>query len=264
MPRTKSSVSPKNTKQEIFEAYEELLQDVTPSSPAEKSAKAVASSATIVDTLHEEFRRKLDEASGLLRQGSDALVGDLRSATHALEKTIEKKTELEEAMREEDELVKKRRKQEQEEYEYDFLKRKKRQEDELKEQRMAFDTDMKKRRDALAEQEKEIADLRKRAESFDSLLAATEKKAVEQTTKALESDHKQVIAFMKQEHTGSEQLLKQKVDSLQQTIISQSKEVDRLQKELATTNERLTRIAEKAVAKEPNYTVTEPSRGQGR
>jgi len=265
MPRTKAAVSPKNTKQEILEAYEELLGDITPSVPSEKSAGIVASSDSMIDSLHQEFRSKLDDVAALLRHGSESLLEKLRAGTQTLEKTIQKKAELEQAMAEEEEQIRKRRKLEQEEYEYEFARRKKRQDDELKEQRAVFDMDMKKRRDVLAEQEKEIADLRKRAETFDGLIAATEKKAVDQTTKTLDSEHKQTIAFLKQEHLATEQLLKQKADSLQQTLASQSKEIERLQKELATTNERLTRIAEKAVAKEPSYIATsEPSRNQDR
>lgn len=261
--RTKT-VSEKSTKKEILDAYDELISQASPAIPTEKASRVVASTGRTIDQLQKEFRVKLDEVSVLLRQGADTLIDDLRAASEALEKTIEKKSLFEKALQEDEKRLMTERKREQEEYDYDFSKRKKRQEEELADLRESFEADIRKRREALAEQEKEVTDLRKRAETFEAQLTAVEKQTVEQTTKMLEVDHKQSIAFTKQEHQAAEQLLKQKIELLQKTMTAQEKELERLQKELATTNDRLTRIAEKAVAKEPVYQPhSETFRGQG-
>lgn len=228
-------VSPKDTKQTILEAYQDLVGQLTEEemSPAltQKLESTNSDLKVALTKVVADLTTKFDEANNVLTQ------------LHAL---YEKKRR---AFEEGEETSKKLRSREEEEYKYEFEKLKARQEEELKEYKGKVLVEIEERKAVIKHEEDEIAELRVRARGFDQELEKAVKEAVDKNTKELTEKFAHEKALMEQEAKAKENLLTQKIESLDATIKQQSSQITQLQESLRKASEQLTRIAERAVEK---------------
>lgn|GEM_PF-1889697 len=134
MPRAKASaLSTKNTKQDILDAYNELLtqagQAETPTLVPEKLARRHKDLTQFQTELHTQ----IGQLQTTLTEAVDELVKNLQAGTKTLESLLQAQASIEESRKLEQEKLNRQRKQEDEEYQYEFARRKQRQETELKE-----------------------------------------------------------------------------------------------------------------------------------
>ena len=138
----------------------------------------------------------------------------------------EKETKLfEEKRKEAEEALKKQRSREEEEYQYNLkLARKKDQdqydqkkavlEKELVQRKESFESEINAREQLVSAAEKELAELRTKAENFPSELDLVVQSAIKNTTAQLEKDHKFEKQLLLKDHEGEIKLKSQQIESL--------------------------------------------------
>jgi hypothetical protein len=244
-------ISLKNTKQEILDAYEEILAQLkagqTPSAP--KFIKQ----ADGINQLQADLHRQAEALKSSLTDSTDSIIRKLIEVTQALGQALEANNLLQDSYKSEEQKLKKIQAAQIEEFEYEFSKKRKRAETELAEAIAVKEKQLQVRENTLKDQETELVELRNQAKTFEARVAKAATDASVETEVRLKTVHAHEIAILKQQTESTQKLLQQKIELTSQTITSQQKEIDRLQKEVATANQQVTRIAERAVEKSPTY-----------
>lgn len=208
------------------------------------------------------------------KQKREALEEEMRERREKLEKEIQRKreeweNELEEAetsAKEQKEQREKNRRREQEEYEYN-LKREREQktnalrdelnglERELTEKKEAFDRkveakeiELKEREARVAQEEERITSLGERVERFPAELEAAVNKAVNETTSRLKGDAAKNEELLRKTFEGEKNVLVSRIDSLEQIIKEQKKQLESLSAQLEKAYGKVQDIAIKAVS----------------
>jgi len=230
-------ISDKNTKQEILEAYQEIIAKVNSSPITDTTITNVTKINKLVDS---SFKQQIESLEEDLNSVTSVLISLKKAADQQRTylETEKHQTEIERTRLEE-------------EYNYQFGKTKKRQEEELKEQKTKADEEISAKKALLRSQEDELTDLRNQAKTFEARLQKEVNDAIAKTSKELKTqfEHEKVLA--EQVAISTKSLLEQKIISLEQTILSQKQEVERLNTMAIQTTQQMTRIAERAVTKSP-------------
>lgn len=244
--KTSKPVSEKNTKQEILEAYQSVLDQLenNPVSPVPVAAltKTNKNIASTIKQESDQLKATLDESLDALYAQMDETIKLLTSIQQAAE-AQRKNLELEKQQ------IINQRNREQEEYSYQFNRQRIRQEEELKEQKQKAESLIAEGYAKLKSEEDEIQDLRKQVQTFEERLQKAVNEAIAQTTKELTGLYGHESALYKQDAKAKESLFEQKIVSLEQIITSQQKEIERLDTIANQANQQMTRIAERAVTK---------------
>jgi len=248
MPKS-PSISAKNTKQEIWDAYQELLTELQTELPTTSLSKKFEITNTQLKnqllTLTAEFDQTVkDKLNQLINQFDQAA-----QILNQLNRLHENQTQ---ALAQEKTDSLKSLKREEEDQRYEFEKLKKRQTEELADQKQKVEAEFAVKRVELKTQEDELKELRQKVAAFAGELETAVKDAVEHTTQDLtrEFNHQKILT--EQQAQAREALLQQKVASIEATIKTQQVEISHLQLTLKENNQLLTRIAERAVEKGPS------------
>jgi hypothetical protein len=151
-----------------------------------------------------------------------ALEEEIKAMTLANEKEIK---QWEEARKESEELLKKKRSREEEEYQYNLKLARKKDNDqyeqkkaslekEITEKKIAFENEYAIREKAIAEAEKELTELRLKAEKIPSDLEKAVQTSVKETTAQLEKEHKFEKQLLLKDHDSEIKLKAQQIESL--------------------------------------------------
>ena len=251
MPKTTTpaqSVDYKSPKQDIWKAYKELAADIEANGSSPVSIAPVIKAS---GNLKQKLGQQIDQISSTLQSEVYNLLDQLSQASEIIDHLGQSRQKLEENLKQTEQESKKAKQREAEEYDYEFNRRKQRQEEELKEQRAKAETEIATKKAELKNQQDELEDLRKQVATFEDKLTKAAKDAIENTTKQLSLEFTHQKALADQKYSGVEQLLQQKIDSLEQVIKSQDGEVKLLQTSLKETQAQMTRISERAVEKTP-------------
>ncbi len=142
----------------------------------------------------------------------------------------DKETKLwEEKRKEAEEALKKQRTREEEEYKYNLQLARKKDKDEYEQKKAkleqeliqkmeSFESGIKVREQTVAAAEKELAELRLKAESFPSELEKAVQTAVKETTARLDKDYKFEKQLLLKDHEGEIKLKNQQIESLMAKI----------------------------------------------
>ncbi len=142
----------------------------------------------------------------------------------------DKETKLwEEKRKEAEEALKKQRTREEEEYKYNLQLARKKDKDEYEQKKAkleqeliqkmeSFESGIKVREQTVAAAEKELAELRLKAESFPSELEKAVQEAINETTARLEKDYKFEKQLLLKDHEGEIKLKNQQIESLMAKI----------------------------------------------
>lgn len=221
-----TKVNFRSPKADIWNSYKDLLEQIQTGSPAIKE-KSVSKLPEVTTNLKNSLTQEIDKIVSQINKSSQVL-SEMQEASKNLEKeTFETEKE-----------IKIKREREEEEYNYEFEKRKKRQEEELI-----------TRKDEIKEMEAELLELRKEVSSFDAKLENAVKNAVATKEKELKLEFDHQKALTDQKSVAEISLIKQKVETLEETIKELRSENSKLAQSATQVSSQLTRIAEKAVEK---------------
>lgn len=242
----KQPLSEKNTKQEIMQAYHELLQKT-------ESGPITADVVEKIGKVNKGVRTNLSTLVATVEQTLTGAIGDLTSqlenATDALEELRKAADTQRVRITQERDEEQKRRARDEEEYFYTFKKQKARQEEELFESKRRVEADIAARKEEIKAQQEELTELRGQVKTFEARMAKSVNEAVAQTTKDLTTQFAHKEALSAAESNGIQNLLKQQVAALSATVAGQKQEIERLNKAIVDASAQVTRIAERAVSR---------------
>ena len=167
----------------------------------------------------EEFEREMADRKS-----------ELEEEIKQVKLTHDKETKLwEEKRKEAEEVLKKQRTREEEEYKYNLQLARKKDKDEYEQKKAAlekeliqkmesFESGIKVREQTVVAAEKELAELRARAENFPSELEKAVQNAVKETTAQLEKEFKYERQLLLKDHEGEIKLKSQQIESLMAKI----------------------------------------------
>lgn len=233
--QTKTSVSYKNPKSDIWAAYQELLAEMQPGLPTPTQVKKL-------ETANNNLKQQLSASLTELTQTVQAKLNEFSSQ---FDQATEMVKELHQLHTNQTNIVKR----EEEEARYEFEKRRKRESEELAELRQKAETEISAKKAELKEQEDELKELRQKVATFETELTKAVKEAVTKTTQDLTREFTHQKALSDQEANATSQLLQQKISGLDAAIKNYQAEITHLQASLKEANQQLTRIAERAVEK---------------
>ena len=241
MPHLAKTISEKNTKQDIFSAYQELLVRAEDQPINQSTLNNIEKyNKTLLTDMLDELRTKFTTAENTLV--------NLHKLQEAQKKTLadDKQEEIKVQTRQKEEFA------------YEFSKIKKRAEEELAELRSKTENELSQKRQQLREQEEELVDLRNQAKTFEPRLQKSVNDAVTLAAKDLKITFDHERALLVQEAKMTQGLLEQKVGLFETIISSQKEEIARLADTATQATVQMTRIAERAVTKSQDQPTLQP------
>lgn len=255
-----------------IEAYRKVQEAVATKQEELKTIYEVeteaADLAALIDA-HRVEKQQFEDEMTARRGAFEEEMADARSQWE--------KEELEHDLqvKEDAEAIKKRRAREREEYEYGFAREKAQRtnelndklstlEKEIAQKRQEFEqesqqrkSDLDAREATLKKNEEEVASLRMESEGFASRVESAVKKATDETAQRLTREFEKDKALLVAKFEGEKNVLTGKIESLEQTIATQSAQIGDLSKNHERAYEKVQDIANRAVeaAKREIYTI---------
>ncbi len=184
---------------------------------------------------------------------------DLTQEIETLRAEWEKeKDEYEATVKERDMTEKKRRDREKEEYDYAFKREQKLAKDKFEDEKAKLEKEaqikkeqmegeLKLREKAIAEQEAELNDLRKKVGAFPKEMEAAVTKVVKETTERLNAEAKNREELQKRDSAGEKNVLTTRIESLEKTVKEQSERIAKLSQQLEKAYQQVQDIAVKTI-----------------
>ena len=168
------------------------------------------------------------------------------------------KNDYEFMIKERDIAEKKRRDREKEEYDYAFKREQKLAKDKFEDEKAKLEKEaqlkkeqmegeLKLREKAIAEQEGELNDLRKKVAAFQKEIESSVSKAVKEVTERLNAEMKNRDELQKREFAGEKNVLTTRIDSLEKTVKEQSERIARLNQQLEKAYQQVQDVAVKTI-----------------
>lgn len=268
-------ISEKNTKGEIVKAYQTLakkyedrvkggkVKQAKTTSGDEAVEKAGGHTVATLIAHMEEMKRKMAEALNTLTQqlaGEAKKLGDINqaivvqqerlksfydieTAAVGLEDIIKAQEEKKEAFETEYRKIKVVRQQEEQDYGYQKERERKREVFAREDEEEA----LKKRKEALAQQEAEIKELRKKVESFPHELRQAVEEAKRETADQTRKEMQMQADLIAKEASGEKKVLETRIAFFDDLIARQKEEIVSLKKEADQAMRQVQSIAEKAI-----------------
>ena len=274
MPTQKGSakVSEKNTKQEIWEAYHQLLAEIQgepvtfkleQKEPAVPDALRSLAELKLrisqeLDKVGEELLKSLNSLQDLrvsLAKDRQSMVERLQEQRKAVEAEISRVKEAWEQEKRKsearfaEELRQKEvlRAREEEEYQYTLSLKRRQENDEYERQRAEKERTLKDREQALERREKEIAALEKELDETPAKVAQAVKEAQESLARQLGEKQMIELRELKAAHANEVKVAEMRIANLEVTVKSQAGEIENLRKQLAEASRQLKEMAVSAI-----------------
>jgi len=256
----KQSIKYTNSKSDIWKAYKDAVALLEkPSTSVLEQTSAVKQ----ISTNNKKLSNQLIVLKTHIIDQLDSEISDIVEQFENARKTLivvcQTAENIQQDQEEQKAKITQERDRQEEEYSYDFNKRKNRQEEELKEMRQKVESDLKQQKDEVKKQQDELIELRKQASEFEKRLELETNKVAVTTEKKLKESYAHEQALAKSENRNALALLEQKVAALQEVVKSQQDEIKRLQGSIDSANKQVTSIAEKAVSRSNQPTVSQSS-----
>ncbi|PIZ43186.1 hypothetical protein COY34_01375, partial [candidate division WWE3 bacterium CG_4_10_14_0_2_um_filter_42_8] len=274
MPTQKGSakVSEKNTKQEIWEAYHQLLAEIQgepvtfkleQKEPAVPDALRSLAELKLrisqeLDKVGEELLKSLNSLQDLrvsLAKDRQSMVERLQEQRKAVEAEISRVKEAWEQEKRKsearfaEELRQKEvlRAREEEEYQYTLSLKRRQENDEYERQRVEKERTLKDREQALERREKEIVALEKELDETPAKVAQAVKEAQESLARQLGEKQMIELRELKAAHANEVKVAEMRIANLEVTVKSQAGEIENLRKQLAEASRQLKEMAVSAI-----------------
>lgn len=128
-----------------------------------------------------------------------------------------------------------------------FEDEKARLEREIANRREAMDRELAEREHAIAGRERELAELRARADAFPAELETSVDRAVKEATRDVETVAKNRAELLKKEFDGERNVLNTRIESLEKTVAEQIQQITRLSQQVEKAYGQVQDIATKAI-----------------
>jgi uncharacterized membrane-anchored protein YhcB (DUF1043 family) len=248
-------VSDRSTKNEIWEAYQQLLTElqnrpVTVSEDPAKLQKITAVVSEAKASLMGHFEATIErlgtvqqayqETDQDLAKRKAAVIGTLEQDKRDLElsiETVKKQWETEKADREAG------RQRDEETYTYNLARKRRDDEETYAQKTKDREAKLAEREAALAEREQSAKALTDQVEAFPAQLEAAVKAAREETTKELKAQSGSELQQTKQQLEHEKSILALKLQSAEASIAAQSKQIADLQRQLDGSSAQLKEMA---------------------
>jgi len=224
--------------------------------------KAASSLAALLEAQREE-RAQFEAKISADREQLELEIATHREAFDYEVKTQREQWKKEKAdnallIKERDAAEEKRRQREQEEWQYQFEREKQVAEEQRQHELAVLDREIQLKKEqlgkVLAEREQavtaaeaELQTLRLRSETFPAELDQAVSQAVQQATTRLERERTYAIDLLQKEFAGERNVLKSRIDSLQQTVEKQVAQIAKLSQQLEHSYGQVQDIALKAI-----------------
>lgn len=245
-----TDVGDKNTKQEILDAYQQLLVSAQESDSGDVLGEKIKGvqkefaieTGAIVTSVSKTVSEAVDQVEKKLSEVLKFVDEVKRTGEVQRQEQVRRKAESE-----------KERVREEEEFNYAFRIRKERLELELTEAKRKVEADLKQRQEALKSQEEELESLRGQVKMFEARMQKTVNDAVAVALKEQKIELEHQRAIENAEAKSKNGLLEQQVLNHEKTVESLRVEIGRLNSVMVETTSQMTRIAEKAVSRNEQY-----------
>lgn len=256
------------TFQKVQSAVKAKQEDLKRIYEVETAASDLAALIEAQQAKKDAFQREMDE----LRVETNKEIEDTRSAWEREQAAHDQQA------KERDEALKKQRQREKEEYEYTFAREKEQRKNKLEDELEALSKELQKkkkefdqevnvkkaeldsREEALAEREAKMDALQKEVDAFPGRLEKEVKKAIDQTTERVASDHKKNEALLQAKFEGEKNVLLSKIESLEKLAKSQAAQIAELSERSDRAYEKVQDIANRAVAGAKREYISFPAR----
>ena len=208
-----------------------------------------------LDALIAKYVETSEAAEAELNEKQDAFEKEMSAERAAWRKERELHQRQ---VKEEAALLKKSRQRNSHEYKYDVEFGRKQEADgreqsqkqfgrELEELKEAREAKWNARENALAEREKEYAELQTKADAFEGELEAAVKKAEQEGTGVAKRQAKIQADLLKKDSEGTQRVFELKIADLEQTIAKQEQQIAALSQQLEAARQQTTELAVKAI-----------------
>lgn len=253
----KKLVTKNATKQEILDAYEQLQKQIE-QGDNQLSPVTLQQASNTIAAIDEDLKSKMQAVADAVKAPIQEIISRLANAQTLIESQATLLNGIQTEAKLQQERMKKEHARQEEEFAYEFDRKKKRLESDLAEKIANAEKQLVTREETLATAEKELVDLRELAASFEVRLTKGIQEAVDRKTKELETAHAQQLKLITQEAKAREDLLKQKVESLEAVIKNQQIELARMSKQVDVLSDQLTKIAQSAVSRTNSGSENKP------
>jgi len=243
--QSKKKVTVQSTKKEILDAYQEAVSEME--NKDDIDPKVIKNFQIKTDGVRADLKRQTDSISETMFSEIEKVLDQIESFAESVNKLNNIKRSQEMAW-----------KRSQEEYEYELNRKRQKEVDEWADKKQKLEFELAERDSKLKESEEELIELRNKDKMFEPRLAKSVKDEVDKAIQNLESEHKHKLDLMNSQRDAEQKLLESKLLSQTETLQDQKKEIERLNRQLDSANERLTKIATGAVqASKPSYNKAE-------
>lgn len=212
------------------------------------------SSGTLTALIEAQNRKKAEYEENMSERKAE-LEGEIEQLRDRWEN---EKAERERETKEWNVIEKKRREREREEFQYTFERDKKQITDQLEDEKARLEKEIQLRREELGktlqdreknitEKETELAELRKRADSFPKELENTVNGAVKEISDRLKMEAKNREELMKASFEGERNVLNTKISALEKTVKEQTDSLMKLNQQLEKAYQKIEDVAVKTI-----------------
>lgn len=239
-------VTEKDKKQDILDAYYTLLDQVQGGEESDKK-QTTAKLKQTADNLRSLLKKQVDDLGATVYSSVDDIMSKVDEVAVSLSKLFEtREVERQKWERERDE-EKKSRQRETEEYEYDIKRSRQLDEDAWNDKKDRRESELVERDAKLKEAEAELKELRDKDKTFEVRLSKGVSDAVSAASQRLQQEFAHKEEMFNAQSQSEIKLLQAKAESLMDLVTSQKAEIERLNKQIDSANQRLTEIASGAV-----------------
>ncbi|PIS21965.1 hypothetical protein COT50_04560 [candidate division WWE3 bacterium CG08_land_8_20_14_0_20_41_10] len=239
-------VSEKDKKQDILDAYYSLLDQVQGGEESDKK-QTTAKLKQTADNLRTVLKKQIDDLGASVYASVDDIMSKVDEVATSLSKLFEtRELERQKWERERDE-EKKSRQRETEEYNYDVKRSRQLDEDAWNDKKEKREGDLIERDAKLKEAEAELKELRDKDKTFEARLSKGVSDAVSANSAKLQQEFSHKEEMFNAQSRAEIKLLQAKVESLMDLVAGQKAEIELLNKQNDSANQRLTEIASGAV-----------------
>lgn len=241
-------VTEKDKKQDILDAYYKLLDQVKDNDDDEQTKKSSATKLKqTADSLKTVFKHQIDDLASSVYDNVEEVMSKVEEISNSLTRLFETREVEKQKWESEKDQERKSRQREQEDYDYNVKRKRQLEEDDWVDKKQKREADLARREQELKLAEMELKELREKDKTFEDRLVKGIEEAVSKNSNQLNAEFGHKEAIQQAQAEAQIKLLESKLENLVGIVAGQKAEIERLNKQIDSANQRLTEIASGAV-----------------
>lgn len=241
-------VTEKDKKQDILNAYYALVDQLNTTVDKDSGAKLTQTA----DDVKSILKIQTDTLNQILNKKIDDVFNQLDNIAVSLSKLYDVKEQESIKLNREKENIHNAWKREQEEYSYQTARKRQIETDDWEQEKQKREEEIAQKEQKINEAGQELAELREKDKTFEERLNKSVNDAVNSATQRLQAEFAHKEELTNSQNDATKRLLEAKVESFANQVSAYKIEIERLNKQIDSANQRLTEIASGAVR---NYRV---------